>query len=204
MGPIRHAGYRPPRVSFVGQKWAKEMMMMRRMTMMVMVMVMMVVVVVKRNFLCICVQLCPQLPILSLSYPLSAPPNVTIWPKKSRHCTAASEHNTLLSNRLHTIQYSPPNVTVWPKKSQQCSTMQLKTLQCSVPEPITLRPPNVTIWPKKSKLTVYIVLHCSVHSELHCALGCSYILKMGFELMPARTACPTITISPPKNFRHIS
>ena len=49
-----------------------------------MIMVEMMMVVVKRNFLCICVELCPQLPILSFTYPLSAPPNVTIWPKKSR------------------------------------------------------------------------------------------------------------------------
>ena len=28
MGPIRHGGYGPPRESFVGIKWAEEMMMM--------------------------------------------------------------------------------------------------------------------------------------------------------------------------------
>ena len=41
MGPIRHAGYRPPRESFVGLKWAKEMMMM--------IMVMLMVVLVMRR-----------------------------------------------------------------------------------------------------------------------------------------------------------
>ena len=41
-------------------------------------------------------------------------------------------------------------------------------------------------------------------SILPCPLGCSYILKIGFELMPAWTACPTITRSSEKIFRHIS
>ena len=35
-------------------------------------------------------------------------------------------------------------------------------------------------------------------------VGCSYILKIGFELMPAWTACHTITRSPPKNSGIIS
>ena len=37
-----------------------------------------------------------------------------------------------------------------------------------------------------------------------CALGCPYIPKIRFELMPAKTACLNITISPQKNFRHIT
>ena len=36
------------------------------------------------------------------------------------------------------------------------------------------------------------------------SVGCSIILKLVFEFMPARTACPAITGSTPKNFRHIS
>ena len=59
-------------------KTMKVMVMMVVVIVMVIMMVIMMVMVVKRNFLCICVQLCPQLPILSFSYPLSAPPNVTI------------------------------------------------------------------------------------------------------------------------------
>ena len=35
-------------------------------------------------------------------------------------------------------------------------------------------------------------------------VGCPYIPKIGFELMPAKTACLNITISPQKNFRHIT
>ena len=44
---------------------------------------------------------------------------------------------------------------------------------------------------------------CCANRQLS-PLGCSYILIIGLELMPARTACPTIKRSPEKNFRHIS
>ena len=51
-------------------------------------MIVMTILALKRNFFWLFVRACPQLPILSLSYPLSAPPNVTISPKKSGHCSA--------------------------------------------------------------------------------------------------------------------
>ena len=60
-------------------------------------------------------------------------------------------------------------------------------------------------------VNLQIVVQCrignsssSFYWKVEGGLGCSYILKIGFELMPARTACPTITRSPKKNFRHIS
>ena len=51
-------------------------------------MIVMTIPALKRNFFWLFVRACPQLPILSLSYPLSAPPNVTISPKKSGHYSA--------------------------------------------------------------------------------------------------------------------
>ena len=63
----------------------------------------------KRNSLWLFVRACPQLPILSLSYPLSAPPNVTISPKKSGRYSVmlfktqiiTSSHLSQLWNMVH-------------------------------------------------------------------------------------------------------
>ena len=63
-------------------------------------MIVMTILALKRNFFWLFVRACPQLPILSLSYPLSAPPNVTISPKKSGHYSAMLLKTQIIKSHL--------------------------------------------------------------------------------------------------------
>ena len=55
-------------------------------------------------------------------------------------------------------------------------------------------------WLKCQSTTIY---RCQLES-LCCSLGCPCILKIGFELMPAGTACPTIKWTHKQIFRPTS
>ena len=84
-------GHRPPQVAlslyFYSQSAETIHHTVWKMTSIIR-MIVMTILALKRNFFWLFVRACPQLPILSLSYPLSAPPNVTISPKKSGHYSA--------------------------------------------------------------------------------------------------------------------
>ena len=76
----------------------------------------------------------------------------------------------------------------------QSETLLRRRKPCCLVQPILLTTP----WLLFSPLSLLCLPSC------RSPLGCSYIPKMDFELMPARTACHTITLRQKKNFRRIS